>query len=236
MESNIKKYKYHLFLKSCIWYGPILTLFYLLKTMSFTQIFLIASIYRVALAIFEVPTGSIADKFGYKKSVTLGLLVTSVALGIYPLGTTMMYFILCEILFAIGAALISGADESLFYDSLKKENREKEYQKLIGKSKQFQFLSQLIGSVLSAILFEINYMFPFLVSSILLFLGFILFSTFKEEKVNKKESQSFKEYCFHIKESGQYIMKNKKIRTIILFAGVVGMTYGTIHLAYAPFF
>ncbi len=231
----INNYKYYLFCKSALWIGPILTLFYLLNNLSYTEIFIIASFYKIAVAFFEVPTGAFADKFGHKKSVLLGLLIVTLCIILYPLGSTFWYYILIETLLAVGATLISGADESLFYDTLKSEGLESDYTKYKGRAKQYSFLSQLIGSLVAAYLFVISPELPFFVSGIVIFIGLLIFSTFKEvsnsDDVNKNIS-----YFKQIKETGVYIFKHKKIKTIIIYASLIHMTYMSLVHTYTPYF
>ncbi len=231
----INFYKYYLFCKSALWIGPIITLFYLLNNLTYTEIFIIASFYKVAVAFFEVPTGAFADKFGHKKSVLLGLLIIAISIALYPLGTTFWYYILIEGLVAIGATLISGADESLFYDTLKSEGLDNEYTKFKGRAKQYSFLSQLIGSLVAAYLFVINPGLPFFVSGIMVFIGFLIFSTFKEV-TNVNEVNESVSYFRQIKETGAYIFRHKKIRTIIIYAALIHMTYTSLVHTYAPYF
>ncbi len=231
----VKFYKYYLFCKNAIWIAPIVTLFYLLHELSFTEIFLIASYYKIAVAFFEVPTGAFADKYGHKKSVLLGLIVFGIGLIAYPVYSGFWYFILIETFLAIGATLLSGADESLFYDSLKKLDREKEYTTLLGRAKQYAFLSQFIGAIVSSILYTINPMFPFFISGILTLVGFIIFSQFVDVESNEKEESKIS-YFDQIKETGKYIFNHKKIRTIILYSSLINMIFLSLVHTYAPYF
>ncbi len=230
----IKNFKYYIFCKSSLWVAPIITLFYLLNKLSYTEIFIIASFFKVATALFEVPTGAFADKFGHKKSVLLGLLVISLSLFLYPLGASFWYFIIIEGLIAIGFTLISGADESLFYDTLKELGKEMEYAKLRGSAKQYSFLSGLIGSIVASFLYVINPVFPFFISGIIVLLGLFIVLKFKDIESDKKETKV--SYFKQIKESGIYVFKHKKIRTIIIYAALINMTYASLVFTYTPYF
>lgn len=69
-------------------------------------------------AILEVPTGVVADKYGRKTSVILGLLCSSLGFAVYVIKPHLGFFLLGEFIIALGFALISGADEALLYDTL----------------------------------------------------------------------------------------------------------------------
>ncbi len=234
-ERITKFYKYYLFCRDALWVGPIITLFYLLNELSYTEIFFIASYYKIAVSLFEVPTGAFADKFGHKRSVLLGITTIAISIALYPLISNFFYYILIETLLAIGATLVSGADESLFYDTLKKQNKEKEYTKLKGRASQYTYLSQLIGSLLAVFLYTINPTLPFIISGIIVFIGAIIFSTFKDIKHEKETTEEIG-YIDQIKESGKYIFKHKKLRTIIIYAALINMLYMSLVHTYAPYF
>ena len=228
----INRYKLYLFFKNGIWIGPIITLFYLLNKMTFTQIFLIASSYKIAVAFLEVPTGAIADKIGHKKSVLIGMLISAIGIFMYPLLNNFLYYIMCEVIIAIGATFISGADEALFYSCLKKENLENKYSKFMGTAKQYGFLSQMIGSLVSIPLFQINPYLPFIISSLLYILGFITFLKFEDDVIKEETKIS---YLKQITETGKYIFKHKRLRTIILYIALINMTYVSIVFTYTPY-
>ncbi len=237
-EANyiLKNYKYYLFCKSSIWVAPIITIFYILNNLSFTEIFIIASYYQIAVAFFEVPTGAFADRYGHKKSVLLGLILIAVSLCLYPLYSSFWYFIAIETILAVGATLISGADEALFYDTLKEDGREKEYAKIKGIARQYVFLSQLIGSIIASLLYTINPKLPFFISGTIIFIAFLIFAKFKEIKHSSTANITSEKYITQIKESGKYIYKHKKLRTVIIYAALINMTYASLIHTYAPYF
>lgn len=84
--------------------------------------------------ILEVPTGVVADYFGRKKSVILGLIFYGIGVLIYGFIPSFYMFLVCEFILALGVALMSGADKALFFDSLKDIGEEKECKKLFGKA------------------------------------------------------------------------------------------------------
>jgi len=236
MEKNIKRFKYYLLLKNAILIGPIVTLFFLGKGLTYLEIMIISAIFRIFWAFFEVPTGAVADFFGNKFSMQIGLFVMGLVLLIYPFGASFSYFIVMEIFFALGMALVSGADTALLYDSLKEVGREKEYSKQMGIAKQYSFLMQIVGSIVSAFLFQIYYGLPYIMSGFLLLSAILIVFSFKEIDHIHKKAESVKEYLLHIKNSGNYILHHVKIRTIIIYAALLSMFYGSIVNLYAPYF
>lgn len=68
--------------------------------------------------VLEVPTGAVADRFGRRASLLLGLATGSVATLIYVSAPRLEVFLVAEVAMALAFTLISGADEALLYDSL----------------------------------------------------------------------------------------------------------------------
>lgn len=123
---------------------------------SFTQIMLLQSWFSVAMFLFEVPTGAVADRFGRKVSCALGALTTGIAAVLYSSVPNFGVFFCAETLWALGATLLSGADQALLYDSLKADGREDESKQVLARKQSFLLVSitlaSPIGSAIAAIL------------------------------------------------------------------------------------
>ena len=68
--------------------------------------------------LLEVPTGSVADRFGRRTSLILGCALGAAGSLLYVSAPRFEVFLLAEIVFALSYTLSSGADEALLYDSL----------------------------------------------------------------------------------------------------------------------
>jgi MFS family permease len=68
--------------------------------------------------LLEVPTGSVADRFGRKLSLCFGSALGVAGTLVYVSAPRLEVFLFGEILFALSYTLNSGADEALLYDSL----------------------------------------------------------------------------------------------------------------------
>jgi len=87
--------------------------------------------YWVVMAT-EVPSGVIADRLGRKGTLAIGALVNGLGCWVFALSHDFGTFAAGEVLFALGTALISGADSAMLYDSLAAEQRETEYARAEG--------------------------------------------------------------------------------------------------------
>lgn len=87
--------------------------------LSLTQLFLLQAWFFLWIFLLEVPTGAVADKFGRKASILCANACLLIATAIYATGKGLPRFLLAEFMWAASAALASGADEAMVYDSLK---------------------------------------------------------------------------------------------------------------------
>ena len=108
------------FLKSLEFFGAVAVPFYLQRMeFSYTQMFLMETIFSVCLFLFEIPTGVVADRLGRKTSLFLGALLLGgsfTALGIIH---SVPVFVLIQVVSACGFSMISGADKALVYENAK---------------------------------------------------------------------------------------------------------------------
>jgi len=112
---------------------PIVVLFYQENGLSMSQIFLLKSIYSIAMVATELPSGYLADVWGCRRTILLGAILGTIGIMIYSFSASFASFVMAEIILGIGFSFVSGADSAMLYDSLKAENREDEYIKYEGR-------------------------------------------------------------------------------------------------------
>ena len=234
-SKNIKTYYMYSTFAELLILGPILVLFLIAKGLSFTEIMVLQSISAVAVFLFEVPTGAVADKIGRKESLLLGALLWAVSLGIYVMGTSFPMFMLAEVIFSLGATFKSGADNALIYDSLKIMGREKEFQSIEGKARSFALYAQAVGSIIAGFVYEVNTNLPFIISVFFMLLTIIIALRFKEPPIEGKVGKYGINYLEQIKESGKFIISHEKIKAIIIFTMMFFIFYRTAFFYYQPY-
>ncbi len=119
-----------------LWFAPFralsisaayLTPFFLEHGLSTSQIFLLQSIFSAAYLLWEIPSGMIADRLGRAFSIKLSAPIAAIAMTLYGLSSQFWQFVICELILALANGLISGIDTALLIDSLKADNRQKDY-------------------------------------------------------------------------------------------------------------
>ncbi len=105
-----------------------LTPFFLEKGLSLSEIFLLQSVFSLAVVLLEVPSGYFADRYGRAFSIKLSAPLAATAMIAYGFSDQFWQFAACELLLAVANSMLSGVDTALLVDSLKADGHgEAEY-------------------------------------------------------------------------------------------------------------
>jgi len=204
---------------------PIVVLFYQDNGLSMSQIFLLKSIYSIAMVATELPSGYLADVWGCRKTLLLGAILGTLGILIYSFSGTFYSFVVAEIILGIGFSFISGADSAMLYDSLKAENREDEYIKHEGRISSAgnfaEALAGVAGGLLATISLRTPYYFQIFIAAIAIPAAYFL----KEpQHIQERIHLKMKEILSIVKLTYQ----QKEMRSAILissFTGAATLTY-----------
>lgn len=235
LQHNVWKYGlYHVFWRMSF-FLPVIVLFWQDNGLSLTQIMVLQSLFAIACAILEVPTGYVADVMGRKHSLVGGGLFYFIGYIIYSLGTGFWSFLAAELVIALAVSLISGADSAFIYETLADKGRENEYKKVWGTIQFYGLIaiavSNIIGSLIATFGLRVT-LYAMLPSSLAMF---IMSFTFIEPHKHKEVAREgyIKDMVSAIKYA---LINSKSLRwTIIYGSFLVGMNNAVIWL-YQPYF
>src|SRR5262249_13070268 len=77
--------------------------------------------------VLEFPSGYVADRMGYRRSLLVGAALLSVGWLVYTGATTFAGVLIAEVVLGGGSAFISGADRALLWVSLEASGRQAQY-------------------------------------------------------------------------------------------------------------
>lgn len=118
------------------------------------EILAIQSIYYLSFCFLEIPTGYLADRFGYRHSMRAGALVFVLS-NVLVLALTTYWAFLAHFLFiALSRSLISGAANAYLYEYLKMFGAKDEYRSAEGKARAYGLVGKvaswtLVGTLMS---------------------------------------------------------------------------------------
>lgn len=219
ISGNIRKYYLFQFLTSLAFFSPVIVIFWQSKGLNMTQILTLQSLYSLAVLIFDVPTGALADYLGKKISLILGSLFFSLGLFWYGISSSFWQFAIGEMICGIGMAFISGADRAFIHETLLSLGREKDYQKTEGRVRGLNEISRAISNILGGIIGSFSLAFTLIATGFSTFIAFIAALRFYNPR-KKLPVEEQTNYWRVIHESLLIVRKNTTVLWLTLFYAV----------------
>ncbi|RLG20930.1 hypothetical protein DRN74_04295 [Candidatus Micrarchaeota archaeon] len=193
---------------------PLLTLW---GGLSLTEVFLLQTWYSVLAVAFEIPTGSIADKIGRKKSLLLGSVLSALACVVYVSYPAFAVFALGELLFAVGAALNSGAAEAFAYDYLKRTGRDMHSLGLFSKMRAASVIAHILAlplgtGIASLLPFPMSLRMPMFLTALPFSIAAIVALSMKEPELSGRG----KAYLTLVRKGLTYLVRHEKLRALAI--------------------
>lgn len=218
----------------------IYVLFLLDNGMDMYQIGLINFAFMVAVFLFEVPTGVVADFLGRKFSVVLGAFITGLASIVYFLSYSFWFFVLSEVLVAFGISMISGALDAWVKDSLDMNGYKEKIGGVFSHGEVAVRTASLLGGSLGALVGVVSLRLPFLISGLGVLVGAALSiliideSYFEKQKLGWKKS--FRGMGVIIKKSVYYGYQNKNVWRLILAGSLLMLIFQPLNMNWSIVF
>ena len=149
---------------SLIW--GINTLFLLDAGLTIFEVFLANAIFTAAMALFEIPTGVVADTRGRRISFLLSeatLAVGTLAyVGVAAIGGGLLLFCLAGVILGLGYTFYSGAVEAWLVDALKATGYHRELDRVFARASIVSSIAMIVGTVGGGLLGQLHLSFPYL--------------------------------------------------------------------------
>jgi len=126
---------------------PIVVLFYTDNRLDSYEVYLLQAAYSLAVAIFEIPSGYLADIIGRRTTLIWGTVLGAVGFGLLSVSYGFPTFLLAEIILGIGGSFISGSDSALLYDSLAADKRQHYYLRYEGRITAMGNLGETLAAI-----------------------------------------------------------------------------------------
>src|SRR6188768_1187218 len=152
------------------------TLFLLDGGLSNVEAFAANAFYTIGLAVFELPTGMVADTWGRRTSFLLGVGTQLVGNGLYVLcwylHAPFWGWAIASVVLGLGFTFFSGALDAWLVDSLKATEYDGELDPIFAKGQIINGAAMLVGTVAGGFIAQVtNYGVPYLVRSGLQLVG-----------------------------------------------------------------
>ena len=152
MDRNIRLYPWFKFFQNLIFWQAVWFLFFQAQ-LSAADAILLYAVYDIATTVLEVPSGWLSDRAGRRVTLILGAAAGLAGSVLLVLGGSFWVFAAAQVCLGTGAALVSGTDSSLLYESLSREDRSDEIEAEEVRAWRFSFsalaLSAFAGGAMS---------------------------------------------------------------------------------------
>lgn len=193
MNKNPKKLFLINFFNNMFWLSSVVTFFYLQRNLNYAEIFILSSIMGLSIVLLEIPTGTFADKFGYKSSLLISSGLLLMSMGIYVFANNFFLFALAFVFSGAAIAFSSGTSEAFLFESLSK-NKQKNMRISAGRFYSAEVLAGVISppiaSIIAKDLLSQQFMILIILTLISYLIGFIITLTLKN--IRKKSTKKTK--------------------------------------------
>ncbi|WBW95706.1 MFS transporter [Oceanirhabdus sp. W0125-5] len=204
--------------------------FSLSRGMSIEMVAYTEVIYNFVVIALEIPSGYLADIWSRKKLMILAAFLTCIEFLILIFAHNFFMFAVATVATGIGKAFNSGAENAIFYDTLKKLGEEDSFQKHMSKLRFIDYTTGIIAALLGAYMaYKTSYTFNYALSLISCVLAFVctlfLYDVSDFEKPIMEFSHNNRSYSINknvkdMKEVLSFFIKNSYILSIAL-TGVI---------------
>ncbi len=132
---------------------PLYALLFADSGLSGAEISGLFAIWSAVALLTEVPSGAVADRFSRRGCLVAGGVLQAAGYAAWVLLPTFPGFALGFVLWGLGGALVSGAEEALLYDGLAAAGAARQYAQVNGWVNAAELLAQLPAAVLATVLY-----------------------------------------------------------------------------------
>jgi len=155
------------------WFFLGIWVFYYLQFTDYAGIGLLETVMIGTTTLGEIPTGAIADLFGKKKTLILSFFLETVGAFIIASAQNFNHMVISLFIMCVGGAMYSGTLDALVFDSLKQENKESFYGKIIANISSITLAVIALFSIIGGFMYGINPRLPFIANAIAYCFGLI---------------------------------------------------------------
>jgi MFS family permease len=238
--SDVKKLHVISLVSGLLFYTPIMTLLLLQQNISVGLLVGMQTVFSIAMMVSELPTGVLADRFGQKVSIRLGLVLDALSmLSLLFVDSALMLAAFFAVR-GVSVAFRSGSDEALFYESYISENKSKKgysraFARFLGNDVLGFIIAATVAGIAVQIFGSIAYAPLVVATSIATILALGITFTLKGARVDSEVKEDFRSLT-HIKSSFAHIKSSRTIFALTL-AGLLTLN-GEYFLrqSYQPYF
>lgn len=152
LQHNLIKLNIYAFFLAFLVVIPVIVPFFQAKGLSLKDVFLLQGIFGMALILFDVPAGYLADYLGRKKMLVLGSVISDIGYSVLNLGNSFLHFAIFEVIVGLGLSFQSGCDVAILYNTVEKLKLAGSKSRLLGQRIMSNTTGEGVASLLGGAL------------------------------------------------------------------------------------
>ena len=153
MNKNIQ-FKILNFCNGLVFFAPVATLLRTSRGVTLSQFFLLQALLSVMIFIFEIPTGMLTDRIGYKRGIFVSQLLLFMARAVFLFANHLIYFVIEAALEAFSCCLMSGTKDAYLYEICKADGNKDNFMKESAKVNAWGTAGFLISTVVYVFIYH----------------------------------------------------------------------------------
>jgi MFS family permease len=226
------------FLKNLRFFEPFLIIFFLQKDLTYLEIGTLYAIRELAINLFEIPSGIIADAFGRRLTLASTFLIYIISFLFFFIGEGYLLFAAAMLLYALGDATRSGINKAIIISYLVRTNQSDLRVDYYGHTRSWSQFGSAISSLLAGLLVfyneNLNLIFLFSIAPYIVdFFNVMSYPSYLDEHTRKQINIKTR-----IRETfGLFIkaMKSTRLLKTLVNAAIYGGYYKSIKDFIQPF-
>ena len=217
-SSMIFRFSLYGLLKNQRCFEPFLILVFLEKGLSFFEIGLLVAFREVAINLFEIPSGAVADLWGRRRAMIVSFCAYIGSFVVFAQASDLVLLFAAMFLFAVGEAFRSGTHKAMIFTWLRLQGRTKERTRVYGYTRSWSKYGSAASVILAAVVVYVSesYQYVFYLSVIPYFLGVINFLGYPAQLDGAGSGgTSFDEMRRHLSTSFREVFSSRALRRLV---------------------
>ena len=208
--SDLKKFFIYTAFEAAAMIVAVLVPIYLYLGLTIEQALQVVLVYKLTMAIAEVPTGVVGDRYGHKVSVLIGIFIMSLVLLGWLLLHGFIPMLVLAVIFGIGLTFQSGSNLALLH------SLSNDYKRDLAKHKYISLTALMLSSIVAGFAFTLHPLLPVLITLIFKIISFIVLLTIHDPARNESEEHAKQRRIKEIMSGSVAILRTNKTVTAIL--------------------
>lgn len=230
-EGNVRKvYLYRFLMQFQLWWPIWVVYLQIERGFSLTQITFLETPFLLFVVLAEIPTGTVADRYGRRVSLMLGSAMFGAAVFVFGMADSYLVILLSYTVWGLGQTFQSGADAAILYDSLKQINRADDFERISGRLWAVNSIAALGAILIGAPIAQAtSFTFAITLSAGIGLLGVPVAFLMREPQFEADES--YRHYFQTLGAGIRDSWSQPALRYVIIFSGLIwGATFAPLVL------